>query len=320
MTTYKNKKIRHLIAYLIFTLNLQQFTVGQVNITTDGAPAHGSAQLEVKSNNKGLLLPRVNTPSNTVAGPAAGLLVYDQSKAEIAYFNGAEWKGISGNESLYERFPNSKGFPSNFNTGVSGSPNLTDYTFVVPNGVNKIWVEAWGGGRAGIATNTLTAIKGGAGGDYLSTILTVTGGNTMSIRVSKGEATGNLYSNTLVYPNISVTSAYLYASSGGLNSNYKTGTLTEDLIKWVGGEPAQPGIVSYQNLGATGFIFANAPGGGAYPSYSKSPSNTFIFNAARTYQEIIGGSNYGSIPGGGGPGVSFNDTSFGGPGLVILHW
>lgn len=309
-----------LFQFLVIGLFINTKTKAQVNITNDGSLPHSSAQLEVKSSNKGLLLPRIATPTSTVASPAAGLLVFDQNKAGMAFYDGAGWKNVSGNETLLERFPNSRGFTSTFNTGVAGSPNVTEYTWVVPAGVNNIWVEAWGGGRAGTVSNTLSAIRGGAGGDYLSTIIPVTAGNTMWIRVSKGETNGNTYGNTQVYPNLNVTSVNLSVSSGGVSSSYKLGSINDELINWIGGEPSPSGNVSYQNLGTTGYIFAQAPGGGAYPSYTKASSNTFIFNASKIFVEDFGTSNYGSIPGGGAPAVALNDFSYGGPGLVILHW
>ena len=49
--------------------------MSQVSINTDGSAPDPSAMLEIKSNNKGLLLPRIDF-NNRPANPAMGLLIY----------------------------------------------------------------------------------------------------------------------------------------------------------------------------------------------------------------------------------------------------
>jgi hypothetical protein len=53
---------------------------------------HGSAILDIKSNAKGLLIPRMNSAQrNAVTSPAAGLLVFDLDKSTIYFFDGQKW-------------------------------------------------------------------------------------------------------------------------------------------------------------------------------------------------------------------------------------
>ncbi|MEO7768018.1 MAG: hypothetical protein ABIS01_11350, partial [Ferruginibacter sp.] len=48
-----------------------------VAINTDKSLPHGSAMLDIKSNTKGLLIPRTSTTSrNAIVSPAKGLLIY----------------------------------------------------------------------------------------------------------------------------------------------------------------------------------------------------------------------------------------------------
>jgi len=67
----------------------------QVSINTDGSNADGSAMLDVKSTDKGLLPPRVANV-NDVSNPVAGLLVYDQSVNCMRYYNGTVWSECMG--------------------------------------------------------------------------------------------------------------------------------------------------------------------------------------------------------------------------------
>ena len=98
-----NKAIK-LAVFLALSLGAKQ-TQAQVGIGT--TTPNNSAQLDITSNNKGLLIPRVSllnvTNSTTpVATPATGLLVYNTnagttggSGAGFYYWNGAEWVRLS---------------------------------------------------------------------------------------------------------------------------------------------------------------------------------------------------------------------------------
>lgn len=70
-------------------------TQAQVSINTDGTSPDPSAMLEVKSANRGLLLPRLSFASRPVT-PATGLAIYQlDSGPGIYYFDGAAWQKIS---------------------------------------------------------------------------------------------------------------------------------------------------------------------------------------------------------------------------------
>lgn len=62
------------------------------SINTDGSTAHSSAMLDVKSNSKGILIPRLSTVQRTaIATPAKGLIVYDSTLNNFYYHNGSNW-------------------------------------------------------------------------------------------------------------------------------------------------------------------------------------------------------------------------------------
>lgn len=79
------KKI--IILFLIFII-FKSF--GQVGIGTN-TPAN-TAMLEVSSNNKGFLLPRMTSAQRSaIVSPVNGLQVYDTNTNSIWYFNGTYW-------------------------------------------------------------------------------------------------------------------------------------------------------------------------------------------------------------------------------------
>jgi hypothetical protein len=56
---------------------------------------HASAQLDVSSTNKGMLVPRLTTAQRTaIAAPATGLLVYDTNQNQFVFYNGSDWTNI----------------------------------------------------------------------------------------------------------------------------------------------------------------------------------------------------------------------------------
>jgi trimeric autotransporter adhesin len=69
--------------------------IAQVSINNDNAAPHASAMLDVKSTNKGMLVPRMTTAQrNNIAAPATGLLVFDSDLNRFYFFNGTNWGEI----------------------------------------------------------------------------------------------------------------------------------------------------------------------------------------------------------------------------------
>jgi len=80
----------------------------QVAVNTDGSSAAGSAMLDVKSTDKGMLVPRValtgTTDVTTISTPATSLLVYNTATAGdvtpgFYYWNGTAWTPMAGSSS-----------------------------------------------------------------------------------------------------------------------------------------------------------------------------------------------------------------------------
>ncbi|GEM_PF-2410476 len=87
------------LAFLICTLlGVGQISFSQVSISTDGSQPHASAMLDVKSSDKGLLIPRLTTAEiEAIYLPADGLQVYntDEGKLYIFVLGEYEWKEVS---------------------------------------------------------------------------------------------------------------------------------------------------------------------------------------------------------------------------------
>lgn len=92
-------KVITLIIFAISCINLAAFSQsGSVGIGT--STPHTSAVLEVQSTDKGMLIPRMTSMQRTsIATPAAGLLVFDNTTGTFWFYNGNAWKEISGNNS-----------------------------------------------------------------------------------------------------------------------------------------------------------------------------------------------------------------------------
>ena len=71
----------------VFTAN------AQVSINSDGSAPDASAMLEVKSTEKGFLLPRMSTAQmNAITSPTAGLMVFNTTVNSAVFYDGTTWK------------------------------------------------------------------------------------------------------------------------------------------------------------------------------------------------------------------------------------
>src|SRR5688572_23272152 len=85
-----------LIAYIFPVIGILSPAVAcfaqAVAINNDGAAPHTSAILDVKSVNKGLLIPRMTTAQRlAISSPSEGLNVFDTSTKTFWYYNGTGW-------------------------------------------------------------------------------------------------------------------------------------------------------------------------------------------------------------------------------------
>ena len=93
------KIINLLIISVFFSVVINNTSFSQVAINVSGNPPDNSAMLDVSSNSKGMLIPRMlETERTSIGSPAQGLMVYQTNNSEgFYYYNGSVWLFI-GNE------------------------------------------------------------------------------------------------------------------------------------------------------------------------------------------------------------------------------
>ena len=165
---------------LLLTLYCFAFSLAQsqsLAINNDGSTAHASSILDVKSNNKGILLPRLTTTErNSISTPAAGLFIYNSTTNEFNFYDGSTWQVLNSNwlrngNHIYNRNttsgfvgigtsnPLSRLHVADSNVLFTGSLGIPDYfsTVQLPvqgAGKRMLWFAEKAAFRAGYATGT----------------------------------------------------------------------------------------------------------------------------------------------------------------------
>ncbi len=87
-----------LIIALIILFAIHVNTYAQVGINTDGSQPDASAMLDIKSTDKGILIPRMTRAQrDAIASPATGLMIYQMDGTPGFYFyNGTTWNHFNG--------------------------------------------------------------------------------------------------------------------------------------------------------------------------------------------------------------------------------
>lgn len=82
--------------FAFFFLIATSLSAQGIGINDDGTTADPSAMLDVKSTDKGVLLPRLTTAQrDAIASPAVGLLVFDTDTESFWFFEAAGWKNLA---------------------------------------------------------------------------------------------------------------------------------------------------------------------------------------------------------------------------------
>jgi hypothetical protein len=90
------------VGFGIVSNNLQLITASKVgNVGINTLHPNASAILDIESNNRGLLIPRMTAAQRTaIATPATGLMVFDTDANTFYFFNGTAWSGIDTKSEL----------------------------------------------------------------------------------------------------------------------------------------------------------------------------------------------------------------------------
>lgn len=104
---------------ILFTFSEKTVSAQSISINTDGSQPNTNAMLDIKSFNKGLLIPRTSTTSRTTIPNTKGLLVYDTTTNSFWYNNGSAWNNM---------FSGSYGWSLTGNSGTNPSNNFIGTT------------------------------------------------------------------------------------------------------------------------------------------------------------------------------------------------
>ena len=186
--------------HIIFFNGICQIGIGTSSPNT-------SAALDITSNTKGFLPPRMTAAQRTaISSPAEGLLVFQTNETTgLWFYSGGQWKLVTNSANTSTVQQTKVGFSSSA-------------TWTVPSGVYEITVELWGGAGGGggsapsfVTRNQATGVytyvgcfngnissapggRGGAGG-YNSAIFSVTPGEIFSVVIGPGGQGGSTTGN-----------------------------------------------------------------------------------------------------------------------------
>ncbi len=172
-----------LILFSFFT-NAQNVGIGTTN-------PDATAQLDVSSNTKGILIPRMTLAQRTaIASPAQGLLVYQTDGIVGFYVNRSSglfpnWSLISEGANLWTTSLGNSNYITNTNTGNVGiGTNLPPHKFTVNNGDSAITLF---NNSQTLATNINSNIYIGTGvsllGGYYTGAIRTTGTSASTARI-----------------------------------------------------------------------------------------------------------------------------------------
>lgn len=135
-----------LIAIFSFTISAQN-----VGINSDGSTPDGSAMLDVKSTDKGMLIPRLTQAQrDAIATPATGLLVYQTDNTPgFYYYDGSAWTALGGSSDADWTISG-----TNIYSGVTGNVGVGTI-----NPQSKLQVEGGFGIGSGAAINNVHGIR-----------------------------------------------------------------------------------------------------------------------------------------------------------------
>jgi hypothetical protein len=278
---------RSLAALLSILIGVQTIHAQSVGIGT--ISPHPSAQLDVSSNTKGMLVPRMTSAQRiAIVSPATGLMVYDINSNSFWFWTGIVWQTISSSANTWSLSGNSGTSPATNFIGTTDNKSLlvkvnnqkAGYIGVETNDGNIFWGYQSGNSNIGFS-NVAIGIK--------ALYNNISSYNLIAIGDSA------LFSNTTGLYNTAIGSKSLFSNTSGY-SNTGTGMLTLNTnstgyCNTASGVGALSNNTSgYFNV-ASGFqaLTSNETGYGntAYGTQTLIHSITANYNAANGFQSLL---------------------------------
>jgi len=278
------------LLFLLF-LAIGVITHAQVSINTDGSLPDNSAMLDIKSTNKGILIPRMTlTQRNAIPSPANGLMVYQTNNSPGFYYNSG-----TGAIPAWVIAGTGSGWGLTGNSGTSAGTNFIGTTDLQPLRfrVNNAWAGeihptsgniflGMGAGQSntiGVANTAIgehslfanTEINFTTAIGYYALASNITGYN------NTGLGSYALTSNDVGYNNTAVGRNSLFANSGGI---YNTATGSGALLSNISGS-------NNTAIGAEALRSNNAGSANTATGFQALYTNTTgSFNTANGYQAL----------------------------------
>ena len=229
-----------------------------VAINNDGSTADPSAILDVKSADKGMLVPRMTTAQRAgIAAPAGGLLVYDTDAKGFWFYSGTAWVNLGG------------GATSTFIADTDGNTKVQ--TEKNPN-ENIIRMDLGG-------TEVLVLRKNAAGRPRLelwdsfdNTFVGPNAGNNTTGSFNTALGANALYANTAGISNTAVGHVSMFSNTIGLSN-----TATGSYALYANTTGSDNTAVGYRSLNSNTTGFQNTANGHSALAGNTSGSSTSAF-------------------------------------------
>ncbi len=270
--------MRSLLTLLLISLSTFLIAQDNVAINNSGSPADPSAILDVQSNDKGMLVPRMGSSQRTMISNAApGLLVYDTDSESFWFKDTQGWVELVNNA-----------------RGLRDSDKDTRIEVEANPDEDKIRMTTGGAGIAEVDANGMR-LQGNLG------IGITTAAHPLHVR-KDGDSTqtvvGLFQSPVSKRPTLQFSESTNNALSSGMSIEYNglgNGPDNEIRINAVGGEP----VVTFENNGETGIgttqpngkLHVVSNGAGTYPQLLLYESSTTDY-ARMNFQNQSGASRW----------------------------
>jgi hypothetical protein len=283
--------------------------------------------IQADSPSQAIQLPRV-AGTASITSPQSGQIMYNSSTASPNFYNGTAWQNMGVNPNT--NFPNSVAFGGV--CCIQNDSTVTNWSWVVPSGITKIWVEMVSGGNGGNKFDNPVGnpsnYYGGDGGGYLSVVLNVLPDSTINMKTGNGGdgqtvthhaylgGSSIIYLGTNLIARIATDYALLYTPNDeGFLAFYEGGAgkfcTFRNEVDYSGTAPQK--IVIYKGGDGGASYFSN---GGEGEMIQTNP-NDLTIDMNMTNRFGYGGK--GLIPGGGG-GAGAIKGGGGAGGVIIIHY
>src|SRR6185503_1666523 len=120
---FKQNKMRIRILLLFLSQSLFICSSSQ-NVGIGTTTPSNSAMLEIKSSDKGLLIPRTSTATRSTIPGVKGLMVYDTTTSSFWFHTGAAWSEVPSTGNVWNTNGNSSTNPSVNYIGTADNVNV----------------------------------------------------------------------------------------------------------------------------------------------------------------------------------------------------